>query len=245
MGRGNAFLMTTDAFTFDEATHCYRLNGQVLPSITQSIAAAGLIDTEWYTQRGRERGVAVHDATMMDDEAENGDYELDEESLDDVCGDDGIPLFSPGELLSYVEGWRAFRRAYEFEPTLIEEPLYHKVHLFAGRIDRAGFIKHNRRRTKCVVEIKTGASVGATAEQTAAQVHLLENPPSWSRFEVRVMKEGKYKLSEFGLRDLPRDFGSFLSTVQVARRQIELFGKIREQISNGGRQSWETTRKYR
>lgn len=215
--------MTTDAFTFDEEKHEYRLNGVVLPSITQSIAAAGLIDTEWYSELGRWRGTQVHTATQMDDEDE-----LDEDSLDGVYG------FVPGELFSYLEQWRTFRETYEFEPTLIEELMYHAVHLYGGRIDRAGTIKHNQHRTKCVVEIKTGASVGATAEQTAAQVHLLENPPAWRRFELRV-QQGKSKLSEFELKRLGRDFNSFLGCVNVARRQIELFGKMRDQIHKGGR----------
>ena len=214
--------MTTDAFTFDEESHVYRLNGVILPSITQAIAAAGLVDTEWMTELGRWRGTQVHTATQMDDEDE-----LDEDSLDDVYG------FAPGEMVSYLEGWRQFRKDYEFVPTLIEEPLYHKAHLYAGRIDRAGTMMYNRRKTKAISEIKTGASVGATAEQTAGQAHLLENPPSWTRFEVRLMRDGKYKLTEFPLKNLGRDLNSFLGCVNVARRQIELFGKIREQINGG------------
>jgi hypothetical protein len=214
--------MTHPVFTFDEETHIYRLNGVVLPSITQSLCAAGLIDTEFYTDTGRWRGTQVHTATQLDDEEE-----LDEESLEEVYG------FALGELLSYLSGWRQFRKDYEFVPTLIEEPMYSATHLYAGRIDRAGEITLNGRRKAAVPEIKTGASVGATAEQTAAQVNLLENPPSWSRFEVRLFRNGKYKLTEFPARTLGRDFASFLACVTVCTRQIELFGKMRDQIHNG------------
>lgn len=210
----------TDRFVFDEETHTYTLDGKILPSITQAISAAGLVDANWYTALGRFRGSAVHSATQLHDEDD-----LDESSLDEVYG------FEPGELEAYLEQWRKFREDYEFEPTLIEKPLFHHVHLYAGKPDRAGFVKFNGRRTKCVVEIKTGASIGATREQTAAQVNLLEGSATFTRFELRVTQE-RYKLTEHPLRELGRDFASFLACVNVAKRQYELFGKIRE---NGGR----------
>ena len=51
--------MATEEFQFEEATHQYKYNGKVIPSVTQVIRAVlghGWSAAEWYMQRGR----AVH-----------------------------------------------------------------------------------------------------------------------------------------------------------------------------------------
>ncbi|MDE2022352.1 MAG: hypothetical protein KGI71_05590, partial [Patescibacteria group bacterium] len=54
--------MTPD-FTFDAATHTYRIGGHVVPSVTQVIrsCAPGWMADEWYLERGK----AVHEAIRL------------------------------------------------------------------------------------------------------------------------------------------------------------------------------------
>jgi hypothetical protein len=55
-----------DEIAFDPATHTYTLDGEVLPSVTQILAWARIIDfsqiPEPYLQAARDRGTAVHAA---------------------------------------------------------------------------------------------------------------------------------------------------------------------------------------
>jgi len=47
--------------TFDPLLHEYRDGDTVIPSVTQILKGAGLIDDRWYTEEARERGSAVHE----------------------------------------------------------------------------------------------------------------------------------------------------------------------------------------
>lgn len=46
---------------FNPDLHEYRDNGAVIPSVTQILTRAGIIDDRWYTRESCERGSAVHD----------------------------------------------------------------------------------------------------------------------------------------------------------------------------------------
>ena len=59
---------------FDERTHTYSLDGNVLINVTDVLEAAGLIDYSWIPpatrQMALDRGRAVHQATAFDDEGD-------------------------------------------------------------------------------------------------------------------------------------------------------------------------------
>lgn len=110
------------AFTFDEATHTYMLDGVRLPSVTEIIRPL----TEGWLARiplellaiKRAFGVAVHKACELDDNGE----------LDDAATDQRV--------MGCVNGWRAFRRDLDVEVLANEQRLYHSKLGFAGTIDR-------------------------------------------------------------------------------------------------------------
>lgn len=99
--------------TFAAETHEYRVNGRLVPSVTQILEAVGLIDYShipWPTrQMALERGRAVHEAIALD---LAGD--LDEESADEIG------------ILGYIQAARAALTALGIlMPTAVEERVYH------------------------------------------------------------------------------------------------------------------------
>ena len=46
---------------FNPAIHEYKDGGEIIPSVTQILKVAGVIDDRWFSEESRERGSAVHD----------------------------------------------------------------------------------------------------------------------------------------------------------------------------------------
>jgi len=61
---------------FDVETHTYTDDFGVVPSVTQVLTRAGMIDTQWFTPEAAERGTNVAKMTEFFD-----DGELDTETL--------------------------------------------------------------------------------------------------------------------------------------------------------------------
>lgn len=104
---------------FDEASHTYRLNGLIVPSVTTimqplSEAHYGGIDRA-VLDRAADRGTAVHQAV---------------ENL--VLF--GIQDIEP-EFEGYLEGFRAWMKDYEVKPFTAESRTYHKLLRYAGTAD--------------------------------------------------------------------------------------------------------------
>ena len=105
--------------TFDEEKHEYRLNGRILPSVTQILREIGFVDDTYFTEDSAARGIAVHKATELYDLGT-----LDEDSLDP-------------RLVDYLEGWKRFRNETGFFPTSIEGRGWSKFG-YVGTFDRVG-----------------------------------------------------------------------------------------------------------
>lgn len=106
--------------TFDEATHTYRFNGVVVPSVTQILKGVGLIDenrwaTDWHMTRGR----YIHKATELWDQGR-----LDMDSVDP-------------EIAGYVQSYILFRAtSANLEIKRIESRVHHELMWVAGTLDR-------------------------------------------------------------------------------------------------------------
>lgn len=96
-------------FDFDPATHRYTVDGQPIPSVSQVLRAAGLVDYDGIPPDvlayAAERGTAVHLACQYYDEGD-----LDPATLD--------PHLAP-----YVAAWRKFREDHDFR-ILASERMY-------------------------------------------------------------------------------------------------------------------------
>lgn len=112
---------TCEDLTFNKKKHVFRLTstGERVPSVTQVLRALRMTpDFSFIDPYYALRGTYVHEATELLD---NGT--LDEESLD-------------GEIASYVEAYRLFRREWSGSIVEVEKRLYHPVYRYAGIIDR-------------------------------------------------------------------------------------------------------------
>ena len=159
---------------FDELKHQYTLGGVIVPSVTQIIKSAGLYDfsmipadvLEWK----RNLGTQVHAATELDDMDNLGDYDP--------------------QISGYIEAWRKFKIDTGFRPVHIEQRVFHKIHKYAGTLDRIGVFGERN----ALVDIKTGqADLMTVGPQTAAYAQ------AWGfkgkRYAVHLM-DGGYKVIE-------------------------------------------------
>jgi hypothetical protein len=118
---GQALLVESpDSVEFDRDEHIYTRRGVILPSITQVLAAEGIIDTSFYTEGGRDRGKNVHLACHLFDTGQIGEEEID------------------AETEPYLRAWISFKRDTGFEVVDSEKPLASKLYGFAGTPDRVG-----------------------------------------------------------------------------------------------------------
>lgn len=180
---------------FDEASHTYWLGDEEILSVTTALKIAGEVDNIWFTDFGRQRGIAVHKAIQ---------YLIE----DDLDFDSLAPLLKP-----YVSATVDFLRWSKFKPfvKLCEVPNYNPTFLYAGTPDLVGFMNGS----VVVIEIKSGG-LGHARKQVAAYAQFPNlralNP---RRFSLEVRSNGVPRLTEYvGLND----FSEFLIDLQKAKQ---------------------------
>jgi len=157
-------------FKFDEMEHAYFLNGKRLPSVTQILKFANLVDDRFFTEEARARGTAVHKAIWYDIQNDLGEVH---------------PAIEP-----YVQSWYRFRESTKIEPImeLCERPQFHPVYHYGGTPDIIAIL--NGRHV--LIDIKSGTIEGAHF-QTAAywEMPSIRNlVPYENRFTLRLSEEG-------------------------------------------------------
>lgn len=185
---------------FDADKHEYRLDGAVVPSVTQ-VTDGLLTDLSMVPpdilRRAAEFGQAVHAACEYDD-----DGTLDEDSLD-------------VSLLPYLAGYRKFKAEAKPEVLANELKVYSRKYGFAGTLDRV--MRFGRGLPRCLVDLKTNTQLlPAVGPQTAAYQLAWEemgNPALTKRFALQLLPND-YRLEP--LTD-PMDRHVFLSCLTVAR----------------------------
>lgn len=170
---------------FDEVKHQYTLDGVILPSVTQVLAGAGLIDLSGIPaerlEAARLFGIAAHRATALSDKKT-----LDEKKLDI-------------HLQPYLAGWKLFCQEYGFVPKYIEVPMCSQKYRVAGTPDRIG----NWRIDDCLIipDIKTGFELSPANGIQLAGYELIvkeEIKPKVriKRLSVLLNNEGTYKIKQ-------------------------------------------------
>lgn len=185
----------------DRDSHVYTLGERMLPSVTEILKGAALVNDQWWTDAGRWRGSAVHNACWYDDQDD-----LDEASLDSV-------------LRPYVDAYRKFKVETGFVPSDIETPIYNDLLGYAGTPDRIGKLGDGR---LCVPDLKSGASSKVTRYQTVAYASCLPSPRKYVRMEVRLQPNGKYSLQVYEPKDYQKDFDNWQSILRVFHLRREL-----------------------
>lgn len=162
--------------TFDEKTHTYRWNDQVVPSVTQVIKSAGLMpDMKWIDPWYMERGRLVHLACEMFDEGT-----LDEDQLDP-------------EIRPYVMAYKGFREANEFEVLEVEKRCYHPSG-YAGQMDRV-ILWQDRR---AIMDLKCGPKEAWHGLQLAGYAEM--DPEATMRIGLHLTKKGRASIEIYKQR---------------------------------------------
>lgn len=192
----------SDEFIYDDETHTYKLNGVIIPSVTQILKGAGLvnldfIDKEVLRQKA-DLGKKVHTTTEL--------YDTEDLFLDDLH-----PL-----LQQYLQQWAKFKLDYNFQITDIETMLFHSVYRYAGRLDRVGIIEAEKFTGKALIDIKSGLMHHSHAIQLAAYAELYNMGKKVKdhirkRYCVYLSPEG-YLVKEY---NNPLDKNVFLSALTI------------------------------
>ncbi|TBR16981.1 hypothetical protein EPO66_03635 [bacterium] len=121
--------------TFDKDSHSYKLNGVVIPSVTQILQKVGISDFSMVPadrlESARKFGSAVHLACELFDKGT-----LDECALD-------------SNLWPYLDAWVSFKKEYALEFISIEKPITSVIYRVAGTPDRIA--KSDKRRRLAVL----------------------------------------------------------------------------------------------
>lgn len=184
------------AVEFDEPTHTYRFDGRVVPSVTQVLKAAGMVDDRWFNDEARERGRTVALAIQL-----HNACNLDIRKVPDGCR-------------GYVEGWLKFLDETLFIPRDVEKPFYNSTYGYAGTPDAEGHVPGATRRL--IVEAKTGCDAPQYQIQTAA--YDMGYPQLHDRWCVRLKEDGTYAIRE---HTNPRDRDVFMAALKIVHWQRE------------------------
>ena len=165
---------------FEESTHTYTLDGEVIPSVTQIIRFLDVdVDKSrpWIRDEAARRGTLVHQATALIDYGETDVFDM-----------------VPPEAQGYVQAYLNFLRDNRCEWKYIELPGWceYKGTRYAGTVDRYG--KMNGANT--LLDVKTGTSGAKTRH--AAQLTGYRNfpgiDPECFLYILYLKKDGTYKL---------------------------------------------------
>lgn len=124
---------------FDVESHQYRLDGSILPSVTQILQATGMIDAQWYTADAAHRGTVVHEIVQY---LEEGVISSSLEAIREANG----------EVVGYIAAWYAFLDAVDWQGKNSEYRVFSPLNGYAGTVDLYGYL--NGKRT--IIDIKTG-----------------------------------------------------------------------------------------
>lgn len=184
---------------FDAATHVYRVNGVVVPSVTQILAVLSDGAKQFYTKESRDRGRAVHAAIDL---LHDGD--LDESSID-------------ARVLPYLEAYRCFLLDSGYLSVGRECVAHSDIHGYCGTLDALGSFVSGY----ALLDIKTGSIPATVGAQTAAYWTAWNESrgvPMIDRYCLNLTKTG-YKLVKLKREDFNRDFAVFLNALKLWKEQ--------------------------
>ena len=185
--------------TFDEAAHVYRIDGTRVPSVTGVIAAAGLVDTQWYTPEARERGRYVHQAIEL--------------SVHSVLNKDCLDA----RLTPYLNGFELFVLQSGFKTAYCELRLASERLRYAGTLDLYGGMNG----VSWLIDVKSGVPAPAHDVQLAAYASLAREAG------ITVNKLGALYLSadgKYNLREVKQSASAwevFQAALVVERWKIQ------------------------
>lgn len=201
-----------DEMVYDDKSHTYRVDGRLVPHITEIVPSDYSHVPPEHLEKARQRGSAVHKYTELYDLGTLPWTKLDQ------------------RLVPYLEAWIKALDEYqlEFEPVDVERRLYHPIDRYAGTGDRPrcwitppGAVSRRRLAT---LEIKTIAKMDDPLQcvglQTAGQrrcenyrARALGIPETEERWGCQLREDGTYKMYPYTDKRHERVFLSYLTVL--------------------------------
>jgi len=184
--------------TFDERSHTYRVDGQVVPSVTQILEHAQFVDPTGFTEVSRSRGALVHRSVELYD-------------LGRMPRNPGVP-----EVQGYLEAYIRFKEESGFVDRESEVRLGSALYRFAGTLDKVGafHLPGSQAGIEAIVDIKTGEPARWWGMQLAGYQILDQERTRGSiwrrRFDLQLHEDATYNLVE---QRSPADRGVFLAAL--------------------------------
>lgn len=192
--------------TFDEALHEYRVDGALVPSVTQIIKPlkpdfSGI--REDVLNRKRELGVAVHLACELDIKGE-----LDEERTS--------PL-----VMKYLSAWRKFSHDTGLDVIASEQQLHHQALGYAGTVDLLAMLRLGKDTTNVpwVLDFKTcldphpSFGVQLSGYAMLADTNDAREWAKCRRGTLHLEPDGRYRLQEY--KDHQKDNSAFMACLAI------------------------------
>ncbi len=184
--------------TFEEPTHTYRWNNDVVISVTQALKSAGILDYSMIPQdvllAAAARGTYVHKMIH---------YWLD--------GD--LDMSSVDRHHGYLMAAQRFIDETRFDVHRVECREYHPLLKYAGTWDLSGLFEG---RDRTIVDWKTGVVFPGHGLQLVGYTDLNPEPLSLRRMAVKLNDDGSYKIHEYSVKDYTRDRTLFRSALACA-----------------------------
>ena len=215
----------TRGITFDAAAHVYRLDGEIVPSVTQILTRSGLIDFShlpgYVREAALERGRVVHQAIHF----------LNENDLDLEAFGRSFPQY-----LGYVDAWRSFCAQRSFVAVLNETIVGSRRHRVAGTLDALGILDG----AAVLLDFKTGRPSDVASDlQTAAYLALalewsvdgddqalrefLARYPVVRRYAVQLNADGSFRVEPYTTATDWRDFATLRAAQQIVETRRGLY----------------------
>ena len=179
---------------FDAENHEYRIDGKIVPSVTQLCAPLTAQDlanlNPAVLQQAAQRGTIVHELTEL---------------IDYGTAPEDIETYA--ELGGYITAYLRFLRDYKPEWEKIEYRVGEQYMHFAGTIDRIGVIDGRR----CIVDIKTSSAVNRVTKVAwvtqLSGYRVLICDATVDRYILRLKPDGTYTL--YDAKEIEKEYKFF------------------------------------
>lgn len=194
---------------FDPQGHRYYVDGELVPSVTQVIKDAGMIDDRFFTEYHRWRGSAAHEAIATWNRAGN----IDRRTVD--------PKIRP-----YLEAAIKWMKDTGFMPMFTEHRMYDPIFNVCGTADMIGYFKTNGKPLVNVfADWKSNDwNQGQLTSkwQLAAYGHAYNPKEIFERIEIVIGPDGNYgPVNSFPVDTYQRHVDEFLALSITARLRRE------------------------
>jgi hypothetical protein len=194
---------------FDEATHSYFCDGELVISTTQVFRDAAMVDARWFTEFHRWRGSETHKALATWNKAGN----IDRRKVD--------PKIRP-----YLEAGLKWQADNKFTPLYVEHRVYDPIFQVCGTLDMLGHFPDGK--VDVLVDWKTNdhrMGQAMSQYQLASYGHAFAPKEVFRRIEVVLGPTGEYgPVNSFPVDSYIQDVNAFcaLSIVAKLRRELGL-----------------------